>query len=748
VPHRLRFSWVAFAVIVWPFSAALAANPPIVDPRLLPIPDESAPARPFDQSIIEERDNAMAASKCLMPYDPGFVGARIALTTYDYQSQGTIGHLVARNTGSDIVHFAWMHYTGVVNWYDYRYVNYAAYSVSGDSLLSGCSGSSVASENSHSGYPNVAVGHGDLAHVSLHQRLDATSAYHPWHLYFPLLGTGLHVDDELDVPAPRCSEVMWPKIAVSQDAEGADIIHEIAIDNLNNCPLGLIWYWRYDGSAWQGPVVLDSTKNLSFMIATDNSSSKAAVAFTAQVQPGPGSLFDVAYHESQSGGVGWIDGSELGPGSRHVITSYTDAGGPQAWPDLAMAYDGQERLHITWVEQKVAKISLAASLKHWSSTPGHITTVAVGDWSDFATPGLFNLNFAKVSLGIGDGSTGCQGGSESNTDYLYVVYSQYGGPTAAERADYSAAGYLNGEIYVAISRDAGESWSVPQNLTNTKTPNCNPGLADTGAGWPSRPGDVCHSEAWPSIGLAVSDIDILYVGDVDAGGIPQGEGTSQRNPMMYLRLPGGTVDAQYLCPSLTPRIALSSTGTSNPCGFVSINGVVRDTFTVTIGNIGNGALSGSVTVTNTGPLTPTPWLRFNDTAQTYPISISAAGADLTLQMILDPSGLSPGIYSANLVVTHNDPSVNSPRLIPVSFWVKPCGCHNDPACDGSTDALDVIKTIGFAFRGDPIVVDEMCPVTDADVDCSGAVDVLDVVHMTNVAFRGQNAATEFCHPCQ
>ena len=685
---------------------------------------------------------------------PPFPGVEIARSTEDFQANSAIGHLVARNPGADVVHFVWMKYCDVPG-FQYcdieRNAQWAGYRISSGTVLPAFGGVPISLNptQARAGYANVAVGEGNLAHVSFHQRSDDAQPYHPWHTYFPVEGNALHVDDDLIGWTSGCPSVLFTKLAVTPFPSNYDVVHEIAIDDVNNCGRGLIWYWRFDGATWQGPVVIDSAQNTAHVIAVDPSGAKVAMAFAPDVVPTMNVIWGIAFHESQTAGVGWLNGTELGPGSHHLITSYGDLSGPQAWPDIAVAYDRSGTLHIVWIEQRVANISLEASLKHWSSATAGISTITVGDWLTDASPGVFNLNFAKVSIGIGDGSTGCQGGSETNANYLYVTYSQFGGPTATERADYSTGGYLNGEIYLTTSRDAGVSWSVPQNLTNTKTPGCDPGLAEGPYGEPNNPDGVCRSEAWPSIGLAVSDIDIFYVGDVDAGSTPQGEGSWQLNPMMYLRLPGGMTDAQYICPTLSSRMGVEYGGSPNSCGLVSLDGAVRDTMTQTINNSGNRVLTGSIAVIyDLPPLAPTQWLRINDSAQTIPFSIAPGAPGLNLNYVCDPTGVAPGIYTASIAITHDDPNQTSPILTSATFTVRACMCHNDPICDGAVDVLDVVKTIGAAFRGDPIVVDETCPATAADVDCSSAVDVLDVVHMVNVAFRGQDAATEFCHPCQ
>ncbi len=80
-----------------------------------------------------------------------------------------------------------------------------------------------------------------------------------------------------------------------------------------------------------------------------------------------------------------------------------------------------------------------------------------------------------------------------------------------------------------------------------------------------------------------------------------------------------------------------------------------------------------------------------------------------------------------------------------------CYCHGDPGeCDLWHDILDVVATIGVAFRSAPAIPDihPDCPVVTTDMDCSGGTDIVDVVKAVNVAFRNADAATEFCVPCQ
>lgn len=77
-----------------------------------------------------------------------------------------------------------------------------------------------------------------------------------------------------------------------------------------------------------------------------------------------------------------------------------------------------------------------------------------------------------------------------------------------------------------------------------------------------------------------------------------------------------------------------------------------------------------------------------------------------------------------------------------------CPCPGDPACDGvRSDVLDVVSTIGVAFRNVAAVTDPTCTRARTDVNCTGSTDVIDVVKVVGVAFRNLAAATEYCNPC-
>lgn len=75
-----------------------------------------------------------------------------------------------------------------------------------------------------------------------------------------------------------------------------------------------------------------------------------------------------------------------------------------------------------------------------------------------------------------------------------------------------------------------------------------------------------------------------------------------------------------------------------------------------------------------------------------------------------------------------------------------CLLHGDPDGDGVATVLDVVRTIGVAFRGTLSLADtDCCPEADrVDNNCDCVVDVLDVVVIVGAAFRGGPPP---CNPC-
>lgn len=590
---------------------------------------------------------------------PGFA---IGQTSWDFQHNHSQGYQTARTPGADIVHFIWTAFDRIpTSPYDLNYgLAYNSYTISINRLNQGFGGGGCGWWGclGRPSFLNMDVGTHNEASVVCHQREDVSLPFNPWHLGFPIPGNILHVDDGLGgYGAGGCPEVLWPRNAASRDPENTGVRHVIAHSNINNCTNDLLWYWRYDGANWTGPVIVDSTPTLGYVLADDRTGDKVAIVTHADNHLSMNGNNNVVYYESTTDGAGWIAGTE--PFTQNLITSYSDPDGAQAWLHISTAYDNDGVLNIVWDEQRIANRTADVAIKHWNQARQTVRPVTIGYWPTEASSGKFDLNLAKVTLGIGNGGTLCSG--QPNDNYLYVLYTRFGGPTPAEQADHSALGFNNGELYLNVSSDGGLSWSPPENLTNTKTPNCNPGPADTVTGLPQNPNDVCRSEHWATIGMAVSDIDIFFISDLDAGGIPQGEGTWQMNPVMYYRIPGGTANAPYVCPLVAPYIYADVPDTTWDCQLHTPPGTVKSDLNLTVGNLGNAALSGTVSV-----LPGASWLTVTGAGA---ININPGSPDLSMPIVMSAVSLTPGIYSGTIRVTHNDALQTSPIDFPIELVV-------------------------------------------------------------------------------
>ncbi|HUU44218.1 MAG TPA: hypothetical protein VM118_00680 [Acidobacteriota bacterium] len=629
----------------------------VMDARAVPPADHPA-QRLVRQPSLSVVDDGQRGASLLSVLDTDTIpspGVVAGITSYDFQHNEGQGHQVARNPGAEVVHMSWMYWDRIptdIEEQD-RFVRYNSYDVASGQFNQGFDGCAISlGDIARAGYTRLDVDRGNTAHVVFHQRTDIGFPYSSWHLAFPLEGSCLHMDEELH--SGTLGEILWADVAISQNAGSkstGDVRHVIAHDG-NLQTRNLITYWRYDegaaAPAWEGPAIIDSNVIVGQVIDGDDRSDRVAIAYhSSWLEDGHNGVRNVAYRESATEGAGWIDGSELGPQTKNLISSYSDPEGAEAWVHISVAYDHASTLHIVWDEQRIRGVSEEIAIRHWNSVRGTMRPVVFGYYEN---PGVqfFNLNLTKITLGIGDGATPCQGGAQTNENYLYVVYTKMCGETEEERDDLSAQGFCNGELYLAVSNSGGNTWSPPLNLTNTKFPGCTP----------VHPDSVCPSEHWATIGRDVSDIDIFYIRDFDAGGVPFEEGVWTINRAMYLRLPGGTTDAEYVCPVIAPSFV--SFLTADPeCEYHAAPGMTN-TETLTMFNLGNADMVGEISVTQGAE-----WLSVDGAG---PYTLPAGQDEVAMTVTMGPRTVED-LYVGNIRVTHNDTTKTDPVDYPVAFFV-------------------------------------------------------------------------------
>ncbi|MBI3872289.1 MAG: hypothetical protein HY304_04325 [candidate division Zixibacteria bacterium] len=630
-----------------------------------------------DNNASIVNDNGMSVSPMLGAAGArtSSVGVSMAETSYDYQHNESSGWQTGRfPANSDIVHFIYMEWPIIpadVN-DNSRFVYADWYSISGGNFTQPFNGAQISLDNvSRGGYPDLAIGKYNNFHGSFHQRPDPSLPYTSWHAWAPTPGSGLHIDDEMATNSVF-QEVLWPQIAVNQKdgwdsttgGKIPDVAHMISHGG-NNDARNRIVYWRYvSGSGWVGPVAVDSSFTLGYIVVADAHSDKVAILLNTDREAQFNGNNNVCYYEDGAKGAGFISHASLGDANKHIITNYNDPSGAQAWLHITGGYDSGSRLHVLWDEQRQANVSSDIALRHWQSgDPTKIRPVALGYWATPLNSGAFNLNLSAITMGFGDGGTTCNG--SPNTDYLYTVYTRFAGPSAAEQADYSHGGYYNGELYISESNDLGNSWSPPINLTNTKTPNCNPGPGDPQhGGAPPRPDSICLSEHWSTIGQLVHDIDIIFIEDHDAGGIPQSEGFWEMDPVKYLRYPGGVTDGPIICPVISANFAGTVTSKVE-CEYHAPRGG-SNTDTLRVINLGNSAMTGAISKTQVNG--PANWLTLSVSGN---YNIGVAGADVVSNVLMNAAAIvTEGLYQGTIRVTYQGGALAKDSTdFPINFFV-------------------------------------------------------------------------------
>lgn len=633
------------------------------DARELPILDGSwqqlnnwRVAQAVDQSIVQDNHVAVAGLNNVAN-GPGF---QLASTTYDCQHNDAAPHQIATMGSGQHIHFAWTH-RDVIARVD-RYVNFNSYNSGTGRFIHGVDGVTITGAShdgfmAYGGFATIDVDDGNRARIVAQQRDypeqpsgDYCSYY--WEQSdqrFAVFTEGVLAGSK-GVIGDLADDIVYPHISVDRQA-GADFYHVVAHTDSSN---DNIVYWRYNGTIWQGPYVIDSTPFLSYNVACDPTSARCAlVANGPPITANPTALNQVAYRESATNGDDWgpVSTTGLGDGNRVFITSYSDPAGSVAWTEVVGDYDNAGNLHVVWVEQRYNGIGDQAALKHWDALSNTISTMHQAYWDNTGQTSARKLNAGFPTIGFGDGSTTC--GSGNNLNYVYVSFVQFGGNSLYERNDKSSLGYMNGELYLSASNDGGLHWSPAKNLTNTHKPGCDPAWADS-----------CPSENWPSLARTVNDtLHLMYIDDKDAGDAPFGQGEWTFNPVMYYRIPGGT-NVQPVCPQIAPNVsAILTDANGAECEYNTPSNTSLHEALI-LSNLGNAALTGSVSMTHLNPPTGS-WLWVT----TGPYAIAVGGADLTFPMTMNATGLLEGLYTAQISVTHNDPTKTSPIVFPIDFFV-------------------------------------------------------------------------------
>jgi hypothetical protein len=482
-------------------------------------------------------------------------------TYYDYQSNGSMGRMIAVGPGG--YRHMICHETRGPYPANPRYITYNCK----DPLNNWLAPTWIdGGTDLNAGYANIGVLHDGRAVVVYHRN----SGTPIWYTSLIVQDSGQicsdHFSKKYDLPdwlqGPWSG--MWPKMGILYDSLDTDYIHIVMTEATpwgDNFRLGYLrcHFIAGDTLFCETPIgqsgVVSPTEvvpnvpgcgtscpiayfgeceapgvppgeypsTISAVVATSPGSQKVGIVFTNKREVSSVQVNnDVFYFESTNNGNSWFPQyggtwpPKLANGMLHNISNYQTTDMERAYTDVSACYDYNDNLHVVWTgcfyDSVAGLISNDANLYHWSQATG-ISLVAPGYWGGTA-PGGWNRNISKMSISAQDPIY--HGGVDSV--YLFCTWTQF------DSGDVSAGEYSNGDIYASASKDSGRTWTPGFNLTNTKTLDCDSAN--------------CLSEHWSSLAENVydGDLHIEYVCDKNAGDIIRSKGVWTDNSMMYMRV--------------------------------------------------------------------------------------------------------------------------------------------------------------------------------------------------------------------
>ncbi|MDD4051838.1 MAG: sialidase family protein, partial [candidate division Zixibacteria bacterium] len=484
---------------------------------------------PFERAngaqVLDHKDDVSLALLGKMPTTSP--GVQAGLTTYDYQHNGTMGRQIETFPGVSYVHFVWM----AMSTYTFpgdRGIKYQCYNADPAVMDYTQDAGGKWGTTDYSGYTSAAALPDGRAIFGCHADYDGNDIYLSmaytdapgfpgWALFTgevarPDTGASWYVTDE---------EIIWP-IMARHNAGGnttSDVLYMLS--HVNEANEDMILYRKVGTANFDGGQKIETITDLSYTIVADPYSNNVYIVYTDDrvgMDEGDGGQddLDVWYKKSTDQGVTW--------GAAIDVSNYTGDSLWRAYDDLSAVISPDGNLHIIWPARQLNDSNTYENAKcrlvHWSTDipQARILSEARYTMEERCDPGAWNMYIAKPSISWCD-------------DRLYALWTQFGhARETGAKGDCSQAGFANGELYLAVSNDNGFTWDLPANLTQSRTPRCDSAECDSD-----------HWSSMTSYGMvydgAADTLDIQYVNDKDAGGLPQGEGSRCVNPIMHLRIP-------------------------------------------------------------------------------------------------------------------------------------------------------------------------------------------------------------------
>jgi len=364
------------------------------------------------------------------------------------------------------------------------------------------------------GYTTLDIIYGNRAAVVYHSAWGDNPTYVTVSIDSDPPGQGFfdHYDppDEIFPQNPSSpGRLYWPYIAV----DGNDNIHIVMNENTPLRMQRMCYSNSTDGgSTWSSVQLVDTVMVLGSVIDASPVSDRVVIAYPKTQDTTSQWQNDIVYIASEDG-LTW----DFNNDRVNVTNYYNDNDSLLAYTDLDVIIDYDDYVHAVWTAQWVTEegVYFRTYLFHYSEETGNITEILHHpDSLWWSIAGSWNRPICKMNLGVYDIVGGADG--------IFVTWTQF------DTLDVSVQGYGNGELYMSYSIDGGSSWSEPENLTNSPTPNC-------------QPGD-CDSDNWSSLADVVDDsLYIIYMNDKAPAASQKLEGSPTEVPVMYLAYPNPLV---------------------------------------------------------------------------------------------------------------------------------------------------------------------------------------------------------------
>jgi hypothetical protein len=462
----------------------------------------------------------------------------IGTTWFELQHHCTVGRMLARDQFGNI-HFCWTN--GLEVGANTRLVYYNYIDPAGQQ---GWLGTGYPNVSERSGYANLDMMPDDFLPVftfnwfsPLYQEYNTAVAAPYW------LWTAISEPDTLDG-----LQITWPKMAIEDDG----LIRIISTGGIGMGEEGHVYYtegypdqfgyvsFPPSPDTW---TLVSETTCITPHLAASPVSDRIAFAWMKEVESSVGlGAFDNDI---------WMliddDGEDLHFEDAFNVTNFippdynwlpdtvlANMDTLRAYGDLHVFIDQDDWVHLTFTTRSFFALWgytywHPSIIWHWSEQfPNEYVMVhnAFDDWWwNYLDCGAWNVKAQRSCLS-----------QDPQTGYLYCTYQVYDCDSTA----ISAAGWPSGEIYVSVSTDGGQNWSVGTNVTETITPS------GASAG-------QCLSEVHPSTTKIVDqDLHIMYILDRDAGCVIQDEGSWTLNDVIYHKVPVDLIPEEPLIPQGVP----------------------------------------------------------------------------------------------------------------------------------------------------------------------------------------------------